>query len=144
MIRRQECTRYAHSLGLKVVDGDASHDFWLNKIAGLEDEPERGARCLECFRIRLLATAHFAVESGIVLFATTLAASRQKNLDQIAEAGYWAAAKYPGVSFYEKNWRKGGLSERRHELLKENTFYNQRYCGCEFSMSKGMDSDNKV
>jgi predicted adenine nucleotide alpha hydrolase (AANH) superfamily ATPase len=146
LIRRRECTYYAHSLGLEVVDGDTSHSIWLQRIAGLEDEPERGARCLECFKMRLLATAYFAAQREIALFATTLASSRQKNLDQIAEAGYWAAAQYPGVSFYKKNWRKGGLSERRLELLRENMFYNQRYCGCEFSLRRRMDSDsdNKV
>jgi len=38
--------------------------------------------------------------------------------------------------FWEKNWRKGGLSERRKILLAENGFYNQQYCGCEFSFRK--------
>ncbi|MBQ1652005.1 MAG: epoxyqueuosine reductase QueH, partial [Paludibacteraceae bacterium] len=27
-----------------------------------------------------------------------------------------------------------GLQQRRSELLKENGFYNQTYCGCEFSV----------
>ncbi|MGN1214280.1 MAG: epoxyqueuosine reductase QueH, partial [Bacteroidaceae bacterium] len=31
-------------------------------------------------------------------------------------------------------WRKGGLQERRNTLLKEYGFYNQQYCGCEYSM----------
>ena len=34
------------------------------------------------------------------------------------------------------NWRKGGLSERRIAIIKEYNFYNQQYCGCEFSMRK--------
>jgi predicted adenine nucleotide alpha hydrolase (AANH) superfamily ATPase len=139
-IRRQECSRYALSLGLEVVDGDASHDLWLERIKGLEDEPERGLRCRECFRMRLLATADLAAARGIKSFATTLAASRQKNLDHINEAGHWAAAQYPGLSFYEKNWRKGGLSERRRELLRTHGFYNQQYCGCEFSLRKRTDA----
>jgi predicted adenine nucleotide alpha hydrolase (AANH) superfamily ATPase len=28
------------------------------------------------------------------------------------------------------------LSERRIAIIKEYDFYNQRYCGCEFSMRK--------
>ena len=39
----------------------------------------------------------------------------------------------PIVTFWDRNWRKGGLQERRNALLKENNFYNQQYCGCEFS-----------
>jgi len=53
-------------------------------------------------------------------------------LEQIAEAGHWAAGQFAGIRFWEKNWRKEGLSERRRILLQENEFYNQTYCGCEF------------
>ncbi len=134
VIRKSECTRYAQMLGLDIVDGDYGHENWLKEIAGLEHEPERGRRCLQCFRIRMLATARIAYERGFDHFATTLASSRWKSLEQIADAGHWAAAQFEGVEFLEKNWRKGGLSERRKILLAENGFYNQQYCGCEFSM----------
>lgn len=133
-IRKSECTRYARSQGLDFIDGDYDHADWLEGIKGLEHEPERGQRCLQCFRIRLLATARMAHEKGFDTFATTLASSRWKNLEQIAKAGQEAAALFAGVEFWDRNWRKGGLSERRRILLAENKFYNQQYCGCEFSM----------
>ncbi len=132
--RKAECTRHAHSLKLTIVDGDYDHTTWLTRIKGLEQEPERGARCLQCFHIRLEATARYAQANGFDRIATTLASSRWKNIEQIAQAGQKAAARYPGVEFWNKNWRKGGLSERRRILLAENDFYNQSYCGCEFSM----------
>lgn len=133
-IRKSECSRYSQKLGLEIIDGDYDHDSWLKGISGLEDEPERGGRCLKCFRIRLLATAKLAHERGFEYFTTTLASSRWKSLEQIAIAGNWAALQFEGVEFWEKNWRKGGLSERRRILLAENSFYNQKYCGCEFSI----------
>ena len=132
-IRKNECTRYAQSLGLEIVDGDYNHAAWLQSVAGLENEPERGRRCLSCFRMRLLATAQLAHERGFDTFTTTLASSRWKNLEQIAASGHWAAGQFPGIQFWDKNWRKEGLSERRRILLQENGFYNQSYCGCEFS-----------
>ncbi|MDR3220365.1 MAG: epoxyqueuosine reductase QueH [Dysgonamonadaceae bacterium] len=132
-IRKNECSRYAASLGVAIIDGDYDHAFWLKDMKGLENEPERGLRCLKCFQLRLLATARLASESGLDTFATTLASSRWKSLTQIAQAGNWAASQFPGLTFFEKNWRKEGLSERRRILLKENGFYNQQYCGCEFS-----------
>ncbi|MDR1557603.1 MAG: epoxyqueuosine reductase QueH [Tannerellaceae bacterium] len=135
-IRKTECSRYAHSQGLDIIDADYDHAQWLSGIAGLETEPERGKRCLQCFKIRLLATARQASEQGFGHFATTLASSRWKNLRQITEAGHWAASQFDNVSFYEKNWRKDGLSERRRILLKEHAFYNQLYCGCEFSFPR--------
>ena len=42
---------------------------------------------------------------------------------------------YDDVTFWAQNWRKGGLQERRLEIIKEYGFYNQLYCGCEFSMN---------
>lgn len=132
-IRKSECTRYASSLGLEIVDADYDHSVWLGEIKGLESEPERGERCLQCFKMRMFASAKYAFENNFDTIATTLASSRWKSLDQIAEAGHWAAAQFDNIQFLEKNWRKDGLSERRRELLKENGFYNQLYCGCEFS-----------
>lgn len=137
-IRKNECSRYAKKLNLDIIDGDYNHNAWLTCTTGLEAEPERGKRCFECFKMRMLSTAELASARGFKQFATTLASSRWKSLDQIAEAGHWAAAKFEGVSFYEKNWRKDGLSERRRILLSENGFYNQTYCGCEFSQRKQM------
>jgi len=133
-IRKNECSRYAGQLGLEIIDGDYNHDLWLNRIKGLEKEPERGKRCVECFRMRLSATACLANEKGFDTIATTLASSRWKSLEQISEAGKQAAASYPNLTFLDKNWRKEGLSERRRILLEENKFYNQNYCGCEYSI----------
>ena len=132
--RKKECTRYANSLGLEIIDGDYDHAGWLQTIAGLENEPERGERCLSCFKMRMLATVRLTFEKGFDSFATTLGASRWKNLKQISDAGHYAAGQFSGIRFWDKNWRKDGLSERRRILLQENGFYNQAYCGCEFGL----------
>ncbi len=133
-IRKNESKRHAESLGIRWIDDDWCHEAWRCDITGLEHEPERGRRCEACFYHRLLKTAQKAQELGISYFATTLASSRWKNLEQINAAGNSAALKY-GVSFWAQNWRKDGLQERRNELLKEYGFYNQLYCGCEFSIT---------
>ncbi len=135
-IRKNECTRYAQALGLEIVDADYDHEQWLEAMKGLEDEPERGGRCLKCFRLRLLRTAEFARERGIKYITTTLASSRWKSLEQINEAGEWACGHFPEVLWWDRNWRKGGLQERRLQIIKEYDFYNQLYCGCEYSMRK--------
>ena len=164
-IRKNECTRYAQSLGLEIVDADYDPENWLDAVKGMENEPERGGRCLKCFKLRLLRTAQYASERGIKVITTTLASSRWKSLDQINEAGRWACrqltASDPNVSewsvcphgavdesrlgvemipsgiiWWDQNWRKGGLQERRLQIIKEYDFYNQLYCGCEFSIRK--------
>lgn len=134
MIRKDECTRYAESLGLKIVDADYNHDEWLCNVRGLENEPERGGRCLKCFKMRMYETAKFAHENGFKVITTTLAGSRWKSLEQINEAGAYATAAFPDVVWWNMNWKKGGLQERKSAIIKEYNFYNQQYCGCEFSM----------
>ena len=89
-IRKDECTRYAQSLGLEIIDADYDHEAWLCHIKGMEQEPERGGRCLRCFKMRLLDTARYAQEKGIKVITTTLASSRWKSLEQINEAGHYA------------------------------------------------------
>ena len=146
-IRKNESKRHAQSLGISWIDDDYDHEAWKQQMCGLEQEPERGRRCEACFYVRLLATAKKAQELGIPFFATTLASSRWKSLDQINRAGEAAAVRVqntdrfadrvqtelPTPRFWAQNWRKDGLQERRNELLKEFGFYNQQYCGCEFS-----------
>lgn len=143
-IRKDECTRYAESLGLEIIDGDYCHTSWLKEIKGLECEPERGGRCLKCFKIRLRETAIKAKELGITAITTTLASSRWKSLDQIFEAGKEACKDIDEVTFWEQNWKKGGLSERKNEIIKEYAFYNQKYCGCEFSIRKDIIAEVKA
>ncbi len=133
-IRKEESKRHAQLLGLDWIDGDYDHAAWRNAVRGLEGEPERGGRCLQCFRLRLTATALVARQQGFDTIATTLATSRWKSLEQIAQAGRMAEEAVPGVHFWAQNWRKGGLQERRNVLLRQYGFYNQRYCGCEFSV----------
>lgn len=132
--RRDECKRYAAECGIPFVEAEYTHAVWLQCVSGLEEEPERGARCLECFKHRLLSAAGYAARYGYDFLSTTLASSRWKNLDQINAAGQWAVSCYPGVQWLDRNWRKGGLQERRGQIIKEKGFYNQLYCGCEFSM----------
>ena len=139
-IRKNEITRYAQQLGIEIIEDEYDHGQWLEQVRGLEQEPERGGRCLVCFKMRLLRAALKAAELGIDEFTTTLASSRWKSLEQITEAGKWAASQVNQsgeapiqVHFDARNWRKGGLQQRRNELLKQNGFYNQLYCGCEFS-----------
>ena len=141
LIRKNESQRQARSLGISWIDGDYNHSQWLQFISGLESEPERGRRCEQCFRYRLLAASQAAAQTNHSWFATTLASSRWKNLEQINAAGLWAEQQTQGTRFWAQNWRKGGLQQRRSELLHEYGFYNQQYCGCEFSFRQ---TNNKM
>ena len=130
-LRLGELRRYAALMGVELVEDEYDHDAWREAVRGLEDEPERGRRCAACFRFRLDRAARYAASRGLPVLATTLASSRWKDLDQVDAAGESACG--PEVTFWPQNWRKGGLQERRGEIVREQGFYNQNWCGCEFS-----------
>ncbi len=142
-LRLAELQRYAGKMGVELVADEYDHDAWLAAVRGLEREPERGERCAACFRFRLTRAACFAAQRGLPVLATTLASSRWKDLDQVNEAGAIACGVEWGwlprndvamaVQWWPQNWRKGGLQERRNEVIREQGFYNQNWCGCEFS-----------
>ena len=144
-LRRGELLRYAAQLGreatdgsqgprgLEVIDDVYDHEAWRCAVRGLESEPERGARCLQCFRFRLERAARYAHEHGFNVLTTTLASSRWKDLEQVDAAGSYACSLFPGLRWWGRNWRKGGLQERRSAIIREQNFYNQTWCGCEFS-----------
>lgn len=134
-VRRDECRRYCAKLGVEFVEDVYAHTQWKDEVAcGLEDSPERGPRCLRCFSFRLRRAAAYAHAHGIPRVTTTLASSRWKSLEQIDQAGSEACSAYDDVQWWGRNWRKGGLQERRGQIIREQNFYNQQYCGCEFSI----------
>lgn len=136
--RKAELERYATALGLEVVDDDYDHTEWLESVCGLENEPERGLRCERCFYIRLSRSADYAAAHGFDTLATTLASSRWKDLEQVDRAGRAACEPYECLSWWGRNWRKDGLQQRRSEIIREWDFYEQDWCGCEFSRRKGL------
>lgn len=146
--RKAELIRYCDSLGVPYAEDEYDHRQWLEKVAkGREKAPERGERCLECFRFRLERAAEYAIRHNCSVLTTSLASSRWKDLEQVDSAGNYAVrqandAMTPQIPliWWEVNWRKNGLQPRRGELIKELGFYNQTFCGCEFSRAY---TDNK-
>jgi predicted adenine nucleotide alpha hydrolase (AANH) superfamily ATPase len=133
-LRKEENIRYAEKLGMGFVDADYDTDNWFERVRGLEQEPERGARCTVCFDMRFERTALYAAEHGFDLISSTLGISRWKNMDQINASGTRAAARWDGMNYWTFNWRKQGGAARMIELSKREEFYQQEYCGCIYSL----------
>jgi len=133
-LRKEENIRYAEKLGMAFVDADYDTDNWFERVRGLEQEPERGARCTVCFDMRFERTALYAAEHGFNLISSTLGISRWKNMDQINASGIRAANRWDGMNYWTFNWRKQGGSARMIELSKREEFYQQEYCGCIYSL----------
>ena len=100
--------------------------------AGLEEEAEGGARCEECFKLRLDKTAETASQNGFHFFCTTLTVSPMKNARAINLAGKEAAAK-TGCEWLWSDFKKENGYILSIELSRKFGLYRQQYCGCIFS-----------
>ena len=101
--------------------------------AGLEEEPERGKRCLRCYELRLRKTAEYMSRcGGFDYFATTLTLSPLKNAETINRIGL-LIEKETGAKYLETDFKKKGGFLRSIELSGEYGLYRQNYCGCKYS-----------
>ncbi len=115
-----------------------SEDYYKN-IKGLENEPEGGRRCTECFRVRLLEAAKVAKEHNFDYYCTTLTLSRHKNavlINQLAEE----IAQQVGVKWLPSEFKKRNGENRSIELCEQFNLYRQLYCGCEFSLHRRQEN----
>jgi epoxyqueuosine reductase len=132
-LRKNENITFAERHGVPFVDADYDKDLWFSRAKGLEQEPERGARCTMCFDMRFDRSALYAHENGFEVFCSSLGISRWKNMEQINSSGIRAANKFPNLTYWTYNWRKFGGSSRMIEISKRERFYQQEYCGCAYS-----------
>lgn len=130
--RLLETIEAAQELELPLLFSQDDHDLWLSKIKGLEKEPERGRRCLICYRDRLERTAKKAKEKGFDFFATTLTVSPHKDAGKIIASGLKLEKEY-GVKFLDRDFKKQDGFKKSVSRARELGLYRQNYCGCEFS-----------
>lgn len=122
--RLREVERLALATHTELMVDPYDHEPWLSRVRGMEEAPERGPRCRECFRWALERTAR---QAGTLPFATTLTVSPHKRSGEIFAAG----TDLPG--FEAINFKKRDGFRRGLELSRRYAFYRQTFCGCEFS-----------
>ncbi|MDR0845920.1 MAG: epoxyqueuosine reductase QueH [Lactobacillales bacterium] len=127
-----------YSRDIKIIVGEYKpEEFKAEVVArGLQDEPERGARCDFCFDLRLAEASRLASELGFDYFATSLTLSPMKNTANINELGLRYANYLPS------DFKKRGGYNRSVELSEEFGIYRQGYCGCVFgALKQGVDPE---
>lgn len=117
---------------VELIAEEYKHEEYLQVIKGLEEEPERGKRCVECIKLRLQQTAHKARELGINKFTTSLVISPHKNFEMISKIGREIA---DDLEFVAIDFKKKDGFLKTNKLSKELGIYRQNYCGCEFAKS---------
>ncbi len=114
------------------VDGDYEPERFFQIAKGLEQCPEGGQRCFQCYELRLGKTARQAKEAGADFFTTTLTISPLKNAEKLNEIGQRLGAEL-GIAFLPSDFKKKEGYKRSIELSKEYGLYRQDYCGCVYS-----------
>ena len=102
------------------------------------DEPEKGERCLRCYRFRLEKAYEYASDHNFEYFCTTLSISPFKDAEKINTIGIelcnsknLSARNSPKWLF--SDFKKKGGFKRSLELSEEYKLYRQQYCGCVYS-----------
>lgn len=131
--RKAEQIRFLKETGwAEFLDCDHEAQRFLEMSKGMENEPERGARCYRCYALRLEKTAQVAKEYGFEWFATTLTLSPHKNAEWLNEIGEKEGGRY-GLNYLYTDFKKKGGYYRSLELSDEYGLYRQNFCGCKFS-----------
>ena len=121
-----------HQNAVRVIVGDYDAEAFMAMCRGHEDDPEGGARCERCFRMRLGASAKQAQLLGSDFFTTTLTISPMKDA-QLLNAIGMELAEREGVRWLCSDFKKRNGYKRSCELSAQYGLYRQDYCGCVFS-----------
>jgi len=119
-----------HPIHLEV--GTYEPEKFFAMARGLENEPEGGARCLGCYRLRLNEAAKIAAAGNYDYFATTLTISPMKNARKLNTIGE-ELGRICQVNHLPSDFKKKNGYKRSVELSAKYDLYRQDYCGCVFS-----------
>ncbi|MGN0469420.1 MAG: epoxyqueuosine reductase QueH [Acutalibacteraceae bacterium] len=117
---------------VKFIEGIYEPQKFYEMAKGLENEPERGKRCLKCYRMRLERTAETAKNGNFDFFTTTLSISPQKDSAVLNEIGRQLSTEY-NIPYLFSDFKKRGGYKRSIELSAQFNLYRQNFCGCVFS-----------
>ena len=142
-LRLLDVERSCKKLGIELIEGPYDYENWMNAVRGLENEPEKGARCEVCFDKRFDVSARKALELGEHSMTTTLLVSPLKSQEQLKRSGDAFHATH-GVEFIAFDYRKNGGSNDQSRVSKEEQLYRQDYCGCIFGLTMQRDQQHRL
>lgn len=120
---------------VQFLEGRYEPERFYAMAKGLEQEPERGKRCLQCYRMRLEESAKAAKDGGFDYFTTTLSISPQKDSFVLNSIGREVSEQY-NVPYLYSDFKKKGGYQRSIELSAQFHLYRQNFCGCIYSRQK--------
>ena len=142
-LRLLDVKRSCQKLGISLHVGEYDYEGWIEAVRGLEDEPEKGKRCLVCFDNRLEKTALKALELGEKKITTTLLTSPKKSIESLQKSLFEIAQKFD-LEMVAPDFRKNGGTTEQFALAKKDQLYHQDYCGCLFALSVQREQQQRL
>ncbi len=142
-LRLLDVRRSCKMLGVELIEEEYESQEWFESVKGLEEEPEKGERCVKCFDMRLEKTAQMAHTMSIESFTSTLLSSPLKEQQILFTQGNQIAQHY-GLCFIKVDVRSNGGTQAQSELANKDRLYKQTYCGCQFALSKQRESQGQL
>ncbi len=136
--RKAELKRLVQTMPLShpvtILDGDYAPERFYALAKGLEQEPERGARCQKCIGHRLEESFRAAAMQTPApdFVCTTLTISPHKDAVWINTRGA-ELAQQSGIPWLYTDFKKKGGYQRSIALSREYDLYRQNFCGCVYS-----------
>ena len=129
--RRLDVSRaVARELGFPLEVPRYDPGEWERVAGHLALEPEDGARCVVCYRLRLEKTAKMLGDLGLDAMTTTLTISPRKKATVVNKVGTDVA----GERFLSRDFKKRDGFKRANDMARSWGLYRQNYCGCRYSV----------
>lgn len=142
--RTQELARLLQEMPLvnpvQLLVGEYCPERFCEAVRGLEKEPEGGARCEICYRLRLLEAFSEAKKRGFDYVTTTLSISPLKKAEKLNAIGKELSEQF-GIPYLFSDFKKKGGYQRSIELSCAYQLYRQNFCGCVFSKASAQRSE---
>ncbi len=142
-LRYLDVERSCKKLGIDLLEGEYDFENWMRAVKGLENEPEKGARCEVCFDRRFDVSAKKALELGEDKITTTLLVSPLKSQEQLKRVGDEFHKKH-GVEFIAVDYRADGGTQDQSRVTKEEQLYRQDYCGCIYGLTMQREQQERL
>ncbi len=123
---------------VEFIEGVYNKEDFYNISKGLENEPEGGSRCVECYNLRLTEAALKAKEINADYFTTTLSISPMKNAEALNTIGLKIGEKY-NIKYLLSDFKKKDGFKKSVQISNNYKMYRQDYCGCEYSKNEMLE-----
>ncbi len=142
-LRLLDVKRSCKILDIELIEGEYDYINWIEATRGLENEPEKGARCSICFDRRFYISAKMAKDIGATHFTSTLLTSPKKSLKQLKSSGD-ALAKEFNIEFLAPDYRSNSGTQEQNIIAKKDKLYRQNYCGCLYGLKQQRESQDRL